>query len=141
MEPMKSNSHRNLLKGPTAYELGALEVKFLIAMLATLGCMAIAFFIANVSISWLNAVFLVALVCSSLPGAVFIMWSEVKEQAEKRAGYTTLPSGYKQLEQRDPYLGVVIREPGGDFLDADTFREIRDRAKAAAQMFDRKRLF
>ncbi|GAA2872926.1 hypothetical protein [Paenarthrobacter ilicis] len=75
---------------------------------------------------------LVLLGVSTLGLLGMMTWCGFREGAEKRAGYTTLPDGYKRLLQRDPYMGHVIRLPGADYLSSKRFREIIEKTKVEA---------
>ncbi|MBT8162599.1 MULTISPECIES: hypothetical protein [Arthrobacter] len=65
---------------------------------------------------------------------MLILWCPIKEEAEKSAGYTTLRLAHKELEQRDPYLGRVIRQPGKDYLDRAQLQAIVEAARNAARL-------
>ncbi|NUP73786.1 MAG: hypothetical protein HOQ07_03930 [Sinomonas sp.] len=60
----------------------------------------------------------------------FAMWARLKERAEKRAAYTTLPRRYMELEQRDPYLGTRIRAAGDEYLEQSEFTAIVRHSRA-----------
>ncbi len=125
--------NRDLLKGPSAYVLLGAAVRM-----------------AFVTGGWY--LFLLLLMWLKVPGSWFTTtlvlmgflplsshtvsyaWSSAKERAEKRAGYTTFPFRYKELEQRDPYLGAVIRAAGEDYLDGSEFSALVQRSRALARM-------
>lgn len=117
-----------LLKGPTANALLRLRYKFTAVTLVI--CLVIMFGAAtHTPRSWLtdSVVFLLA-----IPAAIvcwLIVWVPARERAERKAGYTTLLYGDRKLEQRDPYLGEVIRQPGGAYLTPQEFHTIVDAAK------------
>ncbi|WP_155848504.1 hypothetical protein [Arthrobacter sp. 35W] len=69
---------------------------------------------------------------ATVPLAILIGWVGIKELEETLAGYTTQRHGNKMLEQRDPYLGRVIRRPGEDYLEHERFRAIIQTAKNEA---------
>lgn len=75
---------------------------------------------------------LVFLGVSTLALLGMMTWCGFREGAEERAGYTTLPDGYKRLLQRDPCMGHVIRLSGADYLSPKRFREIIEKTKAEA---------
>lgn len=70
------------------------------------------------------------LAASGLVLIVLINWAGFREDAEKKAGYTTIRLGNKKLMQRDPYMGRIIRLAGADYLDRQDFAEILERTKA-----------
>jgi hypothetical protein len=70
---------------------------------------------------------------SVIPVVVLILMFASKWRAERDAGYTTLEYTHKKLEQRDPYLGRVIRGPGEDYLERTHFRTIIQAAKDEAE--------
>lgn len=64
---------------------------------------------------------------------VLINWAGFREDAEKRAGYTTIRLGNKKIMQRDPYMGRIIRLAHADYLERRHFAEILERTKAEAE--------
>lgn len=72
------------------------------------------------------------MVLSTLPVTVLITRVPSRVRAEKKAGYTTLQYGDRKLEQRDPYMGGVIRTPGKEYLDRSNFRACLKEAKGNA---------
>lgn len=60
----------------------------------------------------------------------FVQVSTMKENREVEAGYTTLPRAHMDVEQRDPYLGRVIRTAGAQYLAGDDFKVIASRTKS-----------
>ncbi|MBL0707012.1 hypothetical protein [Sinomonas cellulolyticus] len=85
---------------------------------------------AHVYLQWLNITLSTLLVITIIPLLVLAQLTANKMWAEVEAGYTTFPQYRVDVEQRDPYLGRVIRRPGEPFLDSDRFKEIAARAKA-----------
>ncbi|MCT9868996.1 hypothetical protein [Paenarthrobacter aurescens] len=73
------------------------------------------------------------LLVSGLALMVLINWAGFREDAEKKAGYTTIRLGNRKLMQRDPYMGRMIRLAGADYLDRQHFAEILERTKAEAE--------
>jgi hypothetical protein len=67
------------------------------------------------------------------PLLYLIMAAFNKDSAEVEAGYTTSPSNHIDLEQRDPYVGRVIRKPGEPYLEPARFKEIVSRARAESR--------
>ncbi|WP_157412221.1 hypothetical protein [Agreia sp. Leaf283] len=57
-------------------------------------------------------------------------WSR---NAEELDGFTTLNGYARNLEQRDPYSGSVIREAGAPFLDSATFKALIAESKKAVR--------
>ncbi|MEI2276854.1 hypothetical protein OHC50_05150 [Paenarthrobacter ilicis] len=72
------------------------------------------------------------LLVSGLVLIVLINWAGAREDAEKKAGYTTTRLGNRKLMQRDPYMGHIIRLAGADYLDRQQFAEILEKTKAEA---------
>jgi hypothetical protein len=71
---------------------------------------------------------------------VLIAWVPIKAQVEQKAGYTTLPNELKDLEQRDPYLGRIIRNPDGGVPSAGGFhRDHSSRQRGSRKSFTRSR--
>ncbi|MEI2277449.1 hypothetical protein OHC50_08240 [Paenarthrobacter ilicis] len=64
---------------------------------------------------------------------VLINWAGFREDAEKKAGYTTIRLGNGKLMQRDPYMGHIIRLAGADYLDRQHFAAILEQTKAEAK--------
>jgi hypothetical protein len=60
---------------------------------------------------------------------VFVM----SKNAEERDVFTTLNGYARNLQQRDPYSGSVIREAGQPFLDAATFSSVLAESKNVAR--------
>lgn len=73
------------------------------------------------------------LLVSALFLMVIINWASARESAEKKAGYTTVRLGNRNLMQRDPYMGRIIRLAGADYLDRQHFAEILEKTKAEAE--------
>lgn len=73
------------------------------------------------------------LLVSALLLIVLINWAGFREDAERKAGYTTIRLGNRKLMQRDPYMGRIIRLAGADYLDRQHFAEILERTKVEAQ--------
>jgi hypothetical protein len=121
-----------LIKGPTAFALLRLRYRCTTAALAVLGIM----FILNVSgvpQSWLTNSLVAAMGVAAIPVCVLITWVPAKARAEQEAGYTTLRNELKDLEQRDPYLGRIIRNPGGEYLQRADFLVVIQAAKEEAE--------
>ena len=124
-----SDTVSRFLSGPSAYVLLWRQVQ---TCLVTCSLLRFALFLMAIHVpgSWFTNVLLVLIGVSGIPYLVFLQWAPSKERKERRAGYTTLPRAHRELEQRDPYLGVVIRLAGAEYLASEDFRAIRDRAKA-----------
>ena len=75
----------------------------------------------------------ILLVVTSAPLLYLIMAAFNKDSAEVEAGYTTSPMNHMDLEQRDPYMGRVIRKPGEPYREPDRFKEIVSRAHAESR--------
>lgn len=74
-------------------------------------------------------VFFAAMVGSMVVVGIFA-WSRNTEELD---GFTTLNGYARNLEQRDPYSGSVIREAGEPFLDAATFKSLVAESKKAVR--------
>lgn len=72
-----------------------------------------------------------------IPVIVLILWVPIKVEAEREAGYTTLRNEMKELEQRDPYVGRVIRNPGVESLQRADFLGIIQAAKEESEKLSR----
>lgn len=126
---MTGENKRDLLDGPSAYALSRVRSTYTACYLV----LAAALFIlssTHVDIQWLNITLGVFLFIGVIPLLVLAQLTANKMWAEVEAGYTTFPQYRVDVEQRDPYLGRVIRKPGEPFLDSDRFKEIAARAKA-----------
>ena len=117
-----------LIKGPTAFALLRLRYKCTTVALAVALTMA-ALSASGVPQSWFTISLVAAMGLTGIPVVVLILWAPIKAQAEKQAGYTTLRNELKDLEQRDPYLGRVIRNPGQEYLQRADFLAIIQAAK------------
>lgn len=126
---------RQLLPGVTAYELLLWRYRCttagLVVLAITFVCSA-----SGVPQSWFTTLLMVAIGLTSLPLIVLIGSVAKRERAERHAGYTTQRFGNKELEQRDPYLGRVIRRPGEPYLSRDEFLQIVEHAKTTAERME-----
>lgn len=123
---------KRLIPGRSAYALLQARYRATTLALVVLG-FVLMLSLLGVPESWFTQMMLVFMGISSLPLSVLMFLVPRKVRAEHRAGYTTLQSEDKELEQRDPYLGRVIRQPGEDFLQRAEFRAILVQAKKEAQ--------
>lgn len=123
---------RHLIAGPTAFALLRLRIRCTTVALVILA-ITLTLNVSGVPQSWLTNTFVVAIGVSMLPVIVLIGRAASRDRAERAAGYTTLQYGDKKLEQRDPYLGRVIRRPGEDYLQRPQFRTIIQAAKDEAE--------
>ncbi|UKA59393.1 hypothetical protein [Arthrobacter sp. FW306-2-2C-D06B] len=121
-----------LIKGPPAFALLRLRYRCTTAALAVLGIVLI-LNVSGVPQSWFTNSVVAAVGVAMIPVIVLIIWVPVKAQAEQEAGYTTLRNELKDLEQRDPYLGRVIRNPGEEHLQRADFLAIIQAAKQEAE--------
>ncbi|GAB3571460.1 hypothetical protein GCM10027405_37570 [Arthrobacter alkaliphilus] len=117
-----------LINGPTAYSL--LRLRFRLTTVALI-LLAILLILSRSGMpqSWFTNLMVLVALGSVIPVTVLVGRVPARERAEKEAGYTTLQQGAKNLEQRDPYLGRVIRKPGDDYLDKTQFHDIIRPAK------------
>ena len=131
------SSDTEFLSGPSAYVLYAKASRWIWAFVG-MALLLMALAAAKVPQAPFN-MFLALLLPSLVPWAIFIMWGSVRTQSECTAGYTTLPRKFKELEQRDPYLGERIRDAGSDFIAKEEFLDICARSKALATRFGESR--
>lgn len=132
---MSDFPERQLLPGKTAYELLVWRYRCttaaLVVLATTFVCSA-----SGVPQSWFTTSLMVAIGLTLLPVVVLIGSVGKRERAEQRAGYTTQRFGNKKLEQRDPYLGRVIRHPSEPYLSRDEFLQIVKNAKTTAERLE-----
>lgn len=93
--------------------------------------------VSGVPQSWFTNSLVAAMGPAGIPVIVLINWSTVKARAGQRAGYTTLRNQLREMEQRDPYLGRVIRRPGEEYLQRADFLAIIQAAKEEADRLPR----
>lgn len=121
-----------LIKGPTAFALLRLRYRCTtVALIVTLTVLFLS--VSGLPQSWLTNSLVAAMGVAAIPVCVLITWVPAKARAEQKAGYTTLRNELKDLEQRDPYLGRVIRNPGGEYLQRADFLAIIQVAKEEAE--------
>ncbi len=122
-----------MLAGPSAYVLykHLLRVTTLFACVS--GIIYIVIFTGIIQPSWFANLLFGIFLLAGLSVAFFLMWAGLKDWAETREGYTSLPYRRKDLQQRDPYLGEVIREASAEYLPRQVFSDICDRAKALSE--------
>ncbi|WP_427175232.1 hypothetical protein [Arthrobacter sp. 92] len=125
-----------LIKGPSAFALLRLRYRCTTVALAGLGVVLLLSG-SGIPQSWFTNVLVLAMMIPTIPVALLIVWVPVKAQAEQEAGYTTLRNELKDLEQRDPYLGRTIRNPGGEYLPRTDFLAIMQVAKEQAERLSR----
>lgn len=132
LDSMSEIRSGSLIKGPTAFTLLRLRYRCTTAALAVLGTTFI-FSVSGVPQSWLTNSLVFAMGVATIPVIALIGWVPARARAEQRAGYTTLRNELKELEQRDPYLGRVIRNPGREYLQRADFLAIIQVAKKEAE--------
>ncbi|WP_284987669.1 hypothetical protein [Arthrobacter sp. fls2-241-R2A-172] len=127
-----TGSRTGLITGKTAFEIARWRHRVLAVLVVV--SLSIAY-LSNAGIpqSLFTNLLLGLLAVSGLILVVFINWAGLREDAEKKAGYTTLRFGNRQLMQRDPYMGRIIRLAGADYLDRQYFNEILDKTKAESE--------
>lgn len=123
---------RRLLAGPTAYALMRMRLRTTTITLAFLAIMGV-LNVSGTPLLWPMYTAAAAMVASGISVAVLVIYVAIKTKAEEEAGYTTLQYGNTKLEQRDPYLGRVIRAPGEDNLERPQFSTIIQTAKDEAE--------
>ncbi|MDP5228636.1 MULTISPECIES: hypothetical protein [Arthrobacter] len=121
------------LPGPSAYVLYKRLVHATTVSVCAWGSLTVLSSSKILQPSWFTDVLVGAAMVAAVPMMVIRAWAGIKDRAETREGYTSLPRRRKDLPQRDPYLGEVIREAGADYLPKDEFFAVRDRAKALAE--------
>lgn len=123
-----------MLPGSTAHRV--LQIRYKITtVLVTLGGFLLVLLALGVPRSWLTDLMIYLMAVSGMALAVLIGLVASKERAERKAGYTTLRFENKQLEQRDPYLGTVIRRPGEEYLSRAEFLAIIHKTRESAKDF------
>ena len=123
---------RNLTPGPSSFAIRrAGFIGFSVPL--SLALLALLLMQLGAGASWFTNILIWTMSATGI-GCMFCWpWSESKERKEVRAGYTTWPRLHQELEQRDPYLGKVIRRPGQAFLKWSEFRAICKESRAAAR--------
>lgn len=122
-------TQRNLLEGPSAYALARVRTKYTAYWLGLPVATAILSF-SGVWIQWPMTTLSVTVAITMMPLLYLVQATVNKAGAEVEAGYTTFPENHVNLEQRDPYLGRVIRKPDERYLESDRFKEIASLAQA-----------
>lgn len=126
---------RHLVTGVTAYELLMWRYRCTTAVLVVLAITLVCN-VSGVPQSWFTTFLMVAIGLTLLPLIVLIGSVAKREKAERQAGYTTQRFGNKKLEQRDPYLGRVIRHPGEPYLSREEFLQLLKNAKTTAERLE-----
>lgn len=125
-------SDRNLIEGWTAFAL--LRLRFRLTHVAVLLMTVLLILsLSGIPQSWFTSLMVFVAMGSGIAVTTLVGRVPARERAEKKAGYTTLQYGDKDLEQRDPYFGRVIRKPGDEYLQRKDFLAIVQAAKAAAE--------
>ena len=129
---MNNEAPGTLLDGPSAYVLANARTKYTKFFLPLPITMAFLSFF-NLWIQWMMTSLSILFLIANAPLLYLIMAAFNKDSAEVDAGYTTSPKNHIDLEQRDPYMGRVIRQPGEQYLDPNRFKEIVSRARAESR--------
>ena len=129
---------RQLLAGPTAYALMRMRIRNTTITLAFLAIMGV-LNVSRIPLLWLMYTAAAGMLVSGFSVALLVIYVAIKTKAEEEAGYTTLQHGDRKLEQRDPYLGRVIRGPGEDYLEPAQFSATLQAAKAEADRLEPQR--
>lgn len=129
---VNTGSRIGLITGRTAFQVTRWRHRAT-AVLAVVALVGLSLNNAGIPQSFFTNLLLGLLAVSGLVLIVLINWAGFREDAEKKAGYTTIRLGNKKLMQRDPYMGRIIRLAGADFLDRQHFTEILERTKAEAE--------
>lgn len=122
-----------MLAGPSAYVLYKYLVRVTTLFACVSGTIYIVIFTGIIQPSWFANLLFGIFLLAGVPVVFFLMWAGLKDGAEAREGYTSLPRRRKDLQQRDPYLGEVIREASAEYLPREVFSEICDRAKVLSE--------
>ncbi|WP_223944774.1 hypothetical protein [Arthrobacter sp. StoSoilB20] len=117
-----------LIDGPTAFVLWRWRYRFTTITLA-LCLFLLVLSRSGVPQSWFITTLLVLMMVTGFLLVILIGWCSVRELAEKESGYTTLRTRRNELNQRDPYLGQVIRPAGAPSLTRQQFLKIIETAK------------
>jgi hypothetical protein len=133
---MIPDAAERLLPGPSAYEWMVREsmallvagIPFVLGLIFALGKVLNAVPIQLFLICW--AVAAIVIVTS---GLFFGIPGVLKYFRELRAGYTTVSSAAKAYEQRDPFTGETLRQPGQPFHQALRVSRRRRPAKGKSQ--------
>lgn len=120
-----------LLDGPSAYVLANTRTKYTKFFLPIPA--AIVLLGSFNWIQWVMSSLSILMMITIGPLLYLIMAAFNKDGAEVEAGYTTRPSSHIDLEQRDPYMGRVIRKPGQPYLEPSRLKEIVSRARVESR--------
>lgn len=129
---MNHEAPGTLLDGPSAYVLANARTtytKFFLILPVTGAFLSF----SDLWIPWVMTSLTILTLITIGPLLYMIMAAFNRDGAEVETGYTTRPSNHIDLEQRDPYMGRVIRKPGEQYLDPNRFKEIVSRARAEAR--------
>lgn len=122
-----------LLAGPTAFALLRMRFRGTTVALVFLAIIYVVNASGLTQFIWAIYISAAAMLVSVLFAAFLIVYVAIKTEAEGEAGYTTLQYGNRKLEQRDPYLGRVIRGPGEDYFERTQFQTILQAARVEAE--------
>lgn len=128
---MNHEAPGTLLDGPSAYVLANARTKYTKFFLPIPA--AIVLLGSFNWIQWVMSALSILMMITIGPLLYLIMAAFNKDSAEVEAGYTTMPSSHIDLEQRDPYMGRVIRKPGQAYLEPSRLKEIVSRARAESR--------
>lgn len=121
-----------LLDGPSAYWFAKTRTTYTKFFLPLPIAGALLSFL-HLWVQWVMTSLSILIMITIGPLLYLIMAAFNKDSAEVEAGYTTSPTNHMDLEQRDPYMGRVIRKPGEPYLEPDRFKEIVSRAHAESR--------
>ncbi|WP_155845159.1 hypothetical protein [Arthrobacter sp. 135MFCol5.1] len=129
---MNHEAPGTLLDGPSAYAFANARTTYTksFLILPVTGAL-LSFF--DLWIQWVMTSLTILTMITIGPLLYLIMAAFNRDSAEVEAGYTTIPTNHIDLEQRDPYMGRVIRKPGEQYLDPNRFKEIVSRARAESK--------
>lgn len=129
---VNTGSRSDLITGKTAFQVARWRHRVTAVGVST-GLVGLFLNNSGIPQSLFTDLLLGLLVVSGLALIVLINWAGAREDAEKKAGYTTVRLGNRKLMQRDPYMGRIIRLAGADYLDRQHFAEILEKTKAEAE--------
>ncbi|MDP9886083.1 hypothetical protein J2W21_003608 [Sinomonas atrocyanea] len=122
---------RNLLDGPSAYMLT--RVGNWSAVISGASWIVLVLLMAFSAPESITGGFLAIGLFSAAVWCMFVIWARAKAAAERRAAYTTLSRRFTELEQRDPYLGTLIRAADDEYLAKPEFAVLLKHSRAQAR--------
>lgn len=118
--PVPTDTKTGLIPGHTAYAVTKWRYRTTTALVGVC-VVSLCLMRAGVPQSWFTDTLVAMMAVCAFALIVLVWWADARSGAEKRAGYTTIRLGDKQLLQRDPYMGRTIRLAGAEFLSRKEF--------------------